>query len=529
MQHDCEKLNRNLIERLAAGDILRNRSRDSGGHDAIVEFIDGKRIATSYRQLNQRVNQLVRGLRTQGLSQGDRLALLCSNTAEFVTVAFACYKAGMVLVPVNYLQTVEDVRYNLEHAEVKAVIYQETLSETALQASAALDQVQTRVVIGEPSEPTSITLESLISGQDDAEIEDIIIDDRDVATLLYTSGTTSRPKGVETSHKSLYVTSLSSSLSFNYQRHHRQFSVLPLFHCAAWSFGMMTLQLGGALVLQNQFNPQTTIDLFQAEKISSALLLPMMWRALLKVPGIEQAEFPALTQATYGMAPMDANSLEQLRTAFGCNFDLGSGQSEFTPVTTVFYDGTETEFSGANYWGIPTFTTQQAIIDDEGNEVAQGEQGEICWRGPQVMNGYLKNDQASKEARLFGWHHSSDLGMIDCHGQLVFVDRKKDMIKSGGENVASCKVEKALLNIPGVAQAAVFGVVHPHWIEAVCASVILDPGSDLDEADIIEACKQELGGFQVPKRVFIEERLPCTATGKIQKPHLRSQYKDLFV
>lgn len=527
-QIDRNKLNRNLIERVSIGDLLRRRARDCGNREALVEFVDGHRIALSYRELNNRVNQLVRGLRNKGLQQGDRLALLSSNRIDFMTVAFACYKAGIVLVPINYLQSADDTRYNFEHASVKAVVYEPTLETTAINCCQGLSNVQLKVVMEGEANLADVTIDQLINGFDDSDIEDIVIEDRDVAQLLYTSGTTSRPKGVETSHLALYFASMSNPLNLDFGRHHRHLVVLPVFHCAAMSLSLSTLQTGGTLILQSQFDPQRTSELLQSEKIQGTALLPMMWRALLRLPGITEGDFSQLKTGIYAMAPMDADSLQKLRSTFNCGFHLASGQSEFTPAACIFYNGSDSEFGEGNYWGVPTLAADQAILDDQGNEVPQGVEGEICWRGPQVMNGYLNNVEATDEVSQFGWHHSGDLGMIDNKGQLLFVDRKKDMIKSGGENVPSCKVEQVLLGIDGIVQAGAFGVAHPRWSEAVCACVQLAPGCDLDEAAIIGQCKEQLGGFQVPKRVIIVESFPLTSTGKVLKRELQEQYKDLF-
>lgn len=528
MQKHNNKLNQNLIERITMGDVLRNRARDSGNHEVIVELIEGQRVATTYQELNQTANQLVRGLRSQGLKQGDRLALLCSNRKEFLVVSFACYKAGIVLVPINFLQGEEDIRYNFDHAEVKAIIYESSLENVSIAAAKGLNNIIKRVIIGEKTQQTQLSLTELITGQDSAEIEDIVILDQDIATLLYTSGTTSRPKGVETSHKALYLTSMSTPLSLGYQRYHRQYNLLPMFHCAAWAFSISTIQMGGCIISQAQFNPQEVVSLLQSEKVNSTLLLPVMWKALLQVPDVEKGDYSAFKQAVYGIASMDKKSLKTLKDTFCCDFHLGSGQTEFTPVTNIFYDSTETENIEGNYWGLPTLSTEHAILDDHGNELPTGVVGEICWRGPQVMTGYLKNQEASEEASLFGWHHSGDLGLIDNKGQLMFVDRKKDMIKTGGENVASNRIEATLMNIDGIVQSAVFGVYHPRWSEAVCACVVLAKGCTLNEAAIINTCKKELGGFQVPKRVMIVSTLPATSTGKVQKQYLRAEYKDLF-
>jgi long-chain acyl-CoA synthetase len=173
-------------------------------------------------------------------------------------------------------------------------------------------------------------------------------------------------------------------------------------------------------------------------------------------------------------------------------------------------------------------TVDQAILDDDGNECAPGEIGEICWRGAQAMNGYYNNPEATAEASRFGWHHSGDLGLIDAEGQLLFLDRKKDTIKSGGENVSSMKVEQALLAFEGAIQAAAFAVPHPHWGEAVCACLVVQDNADATEDAVISHCKELLGKFEVPKRVMLVGELPMTGTGKVRKVELRQQYSQLF-
>lgn len=526
-------LNRNLIERVAIGDLLRRKAREAGQREAIVSYNNSQRIALSYYELNKQVNQLVRGLRSRGLKQGDRLALLASNCPEFFIVSFACYKAGIVLVPINVMQNVDDIAYNFEHAEVKAVVFEQQFETLALSASDGNTSIHSRIIISDNSAVTDQSiaddnLRSLISQQDSSEIEDIVIQDRDTAQLLYTSGTTSRPKGVKTSHLSLYLASLTSALNLSFGRNHRHYVVLPVFHCAALSMCLSTLQTSGTVVLQQSFDPAVVNIVLDSERIQSAVLLPVMWKALLQAPDSKKCGFSHFETGIYAMAPMDSDALGKLRKHFNAEFHLASGQSEFTPAACFYYDGSDSEFGEGNYWGVPSFIADQAILDDKGNEVPQGTEGEICWRGPQVMSGYLNNQEATDEVSQFGWHHSGDLGLIDSKGQLLFVDRKKDMIKSGGENVPSCKVEQVLLSIEGILQTGAFGVPHPHWSEAVCACVQLAPGSSLNEAEIIAECKKHLGGFQVPKRIFLVDSFPTTGTGKILKRELRETYKDLF-
>ncbi len=528
MQISQSELNDNLIDRVAIGDMLRRRSRDSANKEALVDFVDGSRRSLSYQEFNSQVNQLVCGLRTEGLKQGDVLALLCSNRIEFMLFAFACYKSGIVFMPVNFLQSQDDIHYNYEHAKVSAIAFEPALAELALNSAEGLEHIRSKIVIADEASDGCVASQTLIDEGADTEIEDVIIKDRDIAQLLYTSGTTSRPKGVETSHLALYFAGLSNPLSFEFKRFHNHLILLPVFHCAAQALSFATLQMGGKLAMKSGFDPVDIIDLLQSEQINGIGMLPVMWKALLQVPNLENMDFSKLETAIYAMAAMDRDSLDKLCATFQCKFILASGQSEFTPGTCSFNESSPTENREGNYWGEPTVSTDQAILDDLGNELPDGEIGEICWRGPQVMSGYLKNEQATAEVSKFGWHHSGDLGLIDSEGQLLFVDRKKDMIKTGGENVASCSVEVILLGYPGIIQTAVFGVPHQRWGEAVCAAVQGAPDVALDEAEIIEYCKEHLAGYQVPKKIFIIDAFPLTGTGKVKKAELRECYSEAF-
>ena len=289
-----------------------------------------------------------------------------------------------------------------------------------------------------------------------------------------------------------------------------------------------TLLRGACAVLNAAFEPNLIINSIEQEKIETAVFLPMMWNALLATPDIEKRDFSEFKTGVYAMAAMNRQNLDKVREAFGCVMHLGSGQTEFAPLACMYRDKALTEFDAGNYWGVPVCTVEQAIMDEFGNELANGEVGEIVWRGPQVMSRYFKNPDASDEAIRFGWHHTGDLGLIDNEGQLLFIDRKKDTIKSGGENVSSQKVEQLLESFEGIERAAAFGVSHPHWGEAVCVCVITQSGAELDTPEIELFCKAHLGKFEVPKAIFICDSLPMTGTGKIRKVELRHQYSDTF-
>ncbi len=523
-----EELNLNIINRVAMGDVLRRRARDAGDKEALVEVMGGERIALSFREANKRVNQLGRGLRSLGLQQGDRIALISGNSIDFVVTLFACYKTGIVCVPINFLQSPDDIRYNFEHGEVKALIYQSELEALCCKCSEGLGQVEHKVSIGDGAGVADATLQQLCDAHSGDEILDTVINDRDVAQILYTSGTTSRPKGVETSHLALVLSSMNTPLNIDVKRGSKTLNVLPLFHTTAICTLLGCLQMSGTYVTHTGFDPAAVVAALEQENIGTVVMLPMMWNACLSIPGVADRNYSELTAALYGMAPMSGELLARLRKAFGCDFHLGSGQTEFTPMPCVFYDNSPTEFGEGNYWGVPTAIAEQAVLDEEGNECAVGEVGEICWRGPLSMNGYLKNPEATAEVRKHGWHHSGDLGFIDTEGQLMFVDRKKDMVKSGGENVSSCKVEGVLTAVDEIALSAVIGLPHPHWGEAICAVVQLMPGAQASEKDVISHCKSRLGKFEVPKAVVFVDSIELTGTGKVKKPELREQYAELF-
>jgi len=526
---NTSELELNLIQRVAMGDILRRRARDSASAEALVDFHNGNRRSVTYFEFNQQVNRLSHGLRQQGFEAGQRIAVFGTNRIEFMVTLFACYKAGIVVVPINFVQNPATIYYNLSHAEVNGIVYEDTLESIVVQSTTdSLPHLQWKIIIGSESDQADATYAKLAQGQPDHELNDCIIDDRDTAHIMYTSGTTSNPKGVEVSHLSLFISSLSTPIMVGMERHHALLNILPLFHTAALSIAFNCVQLGGRMVTLPGFDPQQVATILEQEAIQVTILLPMMWSALLQLPDINGRDFSSMSLAMYGMAPMDAATLVRLREVFNCPFHLGSGQTEFTPMACAYFDGSPTEHGAGNYWGVPNISTDQALIDDQGNEVAQGEIGEICWRGPQVMTGYLKNPEANAEARQFGWHHSGDLGLIDSKGQLLFVDRKKDTIKTGGENVSSMQVEQALLSHPAVIQAAAFGVPHPRWSEAVVACVVLSSDEDISEESFIAHCKQSLAGFETPKRVMVVDNLPMTGTSKVRKVELREQYDKLF-
>jgi len=252
-----------------------------------------------------------------------------------------------------------------------------------------------------------------------------------------------------------------------------------------------------------------------------------MYGALLAAARSGTADFSAVRMCIYAMAPMPRTLVREIAAHISPNILLATGQTEIYPVTMSFRPVEHPE-RDANYWGISTTACETAILDDEGQVLGPGQIGEIVHRGANVMLGYFKDAEATAAAQRFGWHHTGDLGMFDAGGQLLFLDRKKDMIKTGGENVASIRVETALLGHPAVAGVAVVGLPHPHWGEAVCAFVVTKAGASCAPQELEEHCRKALAKFEVPKLIRLVDALPMTATGKMQKHLLRKQFEHEY-
>ncbi|WDP85421.1 MAG: AMP-binding protein [Desulfobacter sp.] len=300
--------------------------------------------------------------------------------------------------------------------------------------------------------------------------------------------------------------------------------MLPIFHCAQQALTLATLNVGGAVSVIRQFEPGQVMDIIEKDRLNLVFGLPIMYRALVGHPAVHDHNWDNLKTGLFAMAPMDQATLEACINVFKAEFPLATGQTECFPPTNIFHASRNLDKQG-NYWGKSNLVLDTGVMDFKGNLLGPGEVGEIVWRGPLVMEGYYKDDEATAASREFGWQHSGDLGSFDADGQLLFVDRKKDMIKTGGKNVASIKVERAILEDSRVEQVAVVGLPDERWTEAVTAFVVPVKDSRLTPEEVIAHCRKELGKFEVPKQVIITDSLPLTSTGKVRKNILREKGK----
>lgn len=511
----------NLIERVNVGDIL---TRAADLHPQRVAIVDGDRRLT-YAQLERQVDQLGHALLGLGLKHQDVVAVMARNVPELLTTYFACARAGLICAPVNLGLRPAEIAWCLRDARARVLIAEGALAETAREVLAEpLPDLQYRFWIGGP-QGTDAGFDELVARGADTPLE-VQVGDRDVVQLLYTSGTTANPKGVLTSHLAVTMSALSNAIAHQCGPGYTALVALPLFHCAMLnSVTMPVVLMGGRIVLAKGFEPHQAAALMADEEVQLMVLLPMMYGLLLGDPALKDRTYPAMKRAMYAMAPMPEERLKAIHAMFpNADVVLGSGQTEFTPATCM--QRPEHQWSKAATWGTATAMTRVAIMDEDGRLLPRGETGELVYRGPQVMSGYLNQPEVNREVLRHGWFHSGDVAHIDEDGAIWFKDRYKDVIKTGGENVASVEVERCLMEHPAVAEAGVIGKPDPVVGEVVKAFVSLKTGQAESEAlrrDILAHARKRLGAAVAPKEIAFLQTLPRTRSGKIMRRLLKAR------
>ncbi len=523
-------LHRNLIQRVNVGDSL---TRTAARYPQALALSDGARRLT-YREFNTQVNQFARALAGRGYQRGDALALASGNSIEFLVTYYACAKLGVACVPVNLGWRPDEVGYVLGHSQARGIVIESQLLPALAETIAAQERVADVIVApGTAGSGTSrsaavpvVPFADLTVG-DGAEPE-CFVDDRDPLSYLYTSGTTSAPKGVVGNHTAIYLESMSMAVEARFNETDRFVAMMPMFHTAQLNCHCTAaVMVGAALFIERGFDAARLLALIEAERITQIFGLPMMYRQMVDHPDIDRRDLSSLRRALYAMATMPEAQLRRCLEKFGCDFYLLFGQTEMSPTATLFRP--EHQLSHAGAVGTPVVNVQAAIMDEQGNLLPQGAEGEIVYRGPHTLTGYLDNPEATDAAFAHGWFHSGDIGHFDADGILWFTDRRKDVIKTGGENVASIEVEKALYAAdPDIAEVVVVGLPHERWTEAITAIVVASPGTQLDEKELLGRVREQLDPYKVPKAVITVPELPRTSTGKIRKNVLRDTYARYY-
>jgi fatty-acyl-CoA synthase len=505
----------------ALGDIPRRSARRQPGKTAII---DGDTVLT-FAEFEKLVDRAAAALHDNGFRVGDRIALLSHNCWQYAVLAFATARAGVVLVPVNFMLTAEEIAFILDHSKVSGFIVEADLTPTAEEAMSRGGAVTTKVALtsGGGSAPADWTdfAEWLTTTSPAPHPH---IDDDQLLRLMYTSGTESRPKAVMHSSRSLMWQYISTIVAGSMSGDDIEVHSLPFYHCAQLDNFLATdIYLGATSVILPRPEPELVLRAIERHRVTNYFGPPTVWISLLRSPVFDEVDLSSLQKGYYGASAMPIEILGEIRERLP-NLRLWNfyGQTEMAPLASAL--GPEEQDAHAGAAGRPVVNVETTILDDDDAPVVAGVVGEIAHRSPHLMLGYLDDEEKTAQAFKGGWFHSGDLGYYDEHGLLHVVDRKKDMIKSGGENVASREVEEVLYRHGGVQEAAVFGLAHPIWVEAVVAAVIPRDGVTLTEDDVIAHCREHLAGFKTPKQVFFVDSLPKNPSGKLLKRALRDRF-----
>lgn len=505
------------------GDLL-TRTRERVPDKFALGYKD-KRL--TYAELDDVVNQTAHAFRKDGMEKGDMITVMSKNSLDFVIVNFALARIGAVMIPINYMLTASDVQYILDHADVNGLIaseeYAPVLDEAATDRNIKyryLMDIEESFIEGWES------LSNVRSNQPTTLIEEDL-DDDDLAHVLYTSGTESRPKGVMLTHKSIVSEYVSCIVDGQMAQEDVCIHALPLYHSAQLHcFLGPSIYLGSSGIILDGAKPDVILKTIEEERITQLFCPPTVWIALLRHPDFDKRDLSTLEKCYYGAAIMPREILKELSERLpNAKFWNFYGQTEVAPLATALQPEDQLRKLGSA--GKPTLNMQTKIVNDDGEEVPRGEIGEIVHRTPHAMKGYLHDPEKTAEAFRNGWFHSGDLGVMDEEGYITIVDRKKDMINTGGVNVSSREVEETIYLLEGVSEVAVISIPDAYWIEAITAIVVLKDGVSMNEQDIIDFCKERLSKFKVPKYVQFTSELPKNPSGKVLKRTLRDIYKDI--
>ncbi|MFT3855731.1 MAG: acyl-CoA synthetase [Ilumatobacteraceae bacterium] len=506
--------------RQAIGDLLHRSAARTPDAVAIV-FGD---LRQTYAGLDEAVNRTANALTARGIRRGDRLAMFAHNHHAYVVVWLATARLGVISVPINFMLTADEVAYVLGHAGATAIVAEDALAPVADAAVAQLDDpsvVALRGVIGGPVdgwEPVDDWI-----AHDDASDPDVDVADDDPIQIMYTSGTESRPKGATLSSRALIAQYVSCIVEGRMTAKDVEVHALPLYHCAQLHvFLMPDLYLGATSIVLPAPDAATILATIERERVTKLFCPPTVWISLLRHPDFDTRDLSSLRKGYYGASIMPVGVLREiLRRLPDVELFNLYGQTEMSPLATFLAPEDQERKAGSA--GRAALNVETRVVDENDDDVAVGEVGEIIHRSPQAMLGYWNDPE--KTAAMFrnGWLHSGDLGVMDDEGFITVVDRKKDMIKSGGENVASREVEETIYQHPAVSEVAVFGVPDEKWIEAVAAVVVVRDGQTVGSDELTAFCRERLAGFKVPKRITFTDALPKNASGKVLKRELREQ------
>jgi fatty-acyl-CoA synthase len=469
----------------------------------------------TYAELNKRIGQLAGALTALGIGQGDRVALLAPNCAEYFELQFACGRLGSIMLPLNWRLTVPELEYILGDSTPKLLVHDKAFAEQAKALSKSLLEI-------DPERPDSAYERALASAPKPPPPAAMTHDD--IAMVMYTSGTTGHPKGAIITHGMVFWNAVNLGIPAMISPQTVQLVILPLFHTGGLNcYANPVLHAGGTILIMRTFEPGLALDYLSDKSlgITHFFGVPAPYQFMMQHPKFQSADLSRLKISGVGGAPCALAILEGW-AARGVALIQGWGMTETSPAGTMLDAADAVRKVGSA--GKAMMHTEIRIVDEAGQEVAQGEIGELLIKGPNITPGYWNKPEATEAAFTDGWLHTGDACRMDDEGFVYIVDRWKDMYISGGENVYPAEVENVLFQLPQVADAAIIGVPNERWGEVGMAIIVRKPDQALEEGDVIRHCLGKLAKFKVPQSVAFVEVLPRNATGKVLKRELRTQF-----
>lgn len=488
--------------------------------------LEGDMVMT-WGEFARRTYKLAGALGQLGIGDDDKVAVLMLNSHRYLELFYATFCAGGVVVPLNIRLAPPELIYQINEADVKVLVVDETFALMLPAFEGKLHTVE-HIVFASPGAPPPglLSYETILDQAAPAEAADRGGDD--VAGIFYTGGTTGRPKGVMLTHDNIMANAQNGLIANRGTRHDIYLHSAPMFHLADCSATFGLTLSGARHAFIPYFEPTRMLEAIQKHRISLALMIPTMLNMILNHPEFDSFDVSSLRVISYGAAPIPAALLRRALDKLPCDFIQGYGMTELSPLCAMLppedhvREGTPQQVQRLRAAGIPIYTAEVRVVDEQDRELPRGEIGEICARGPMVMKGYWKQPEATAEALRGGWMHTGDAGYMDEDGYIYLVDRTKDMIVTGGENVYSVEVEAALYEHPAVLEAAVIGIPDGDWGEAVHAVVHLKSNQQATADELQHHCHTLIANYKCPKSIsFSAQELPKSGAGKILKRDLR--------
>lgn len=485
----------------------------------------------TWNEFDQRTDALARGLASLGVQRGDRIALLMLNCHRYLELYYACARMGAVIVPLNIRLARPEIVFILNDSETKVLVVDKTFA-SYITGRDTVPTVETILYNGDETPEGMLHYEELVKkGAQIQEGVDQEMEDNNISGLYYTGGTTGRAKGVMLSHKNVVSNAFHMIMAASYTGQDIYLHAGPMFHLADVASVFAMTMVGGCHVFIPMFNPVAMLEIVQREKVTTTLLVPTMINALLNYPAIDNYDVSSVRRITYGGSPMPLELLKKGLQKWGPLFVQAYGMTEAAPLLTMLdphdcsVDGTSEQVQRLASCGKESLGVEVRVVNANGSDVQPGEIGEIIARGPNIMLGYWRMPEATAAAIVDGWYHTGDLATIDEENFIYIVDRAKDMIISGGENIYCVEIENALYTHPAVLETAVVGIPDETWGEAVHAIVVCKPGMTVSSDALIAHARTQIASYKIPRSVeFSTEALPKSGAGKILKRDLREKY-----